>query len=129
MDITTLAAWGEFLGGIAVVVSLLYLASQIRQNSKLMRASSSAVTTEATNAVSRLIAEDAEAARLYWAGLADRGSLSESDRQRLDPMLSMTIGAFAREYDFFQDGMMGERAWNRRKRSMSWLVQQHGTQQ
>ncbi len=34
MDITTLAAWGEFLGGIAVVVSLVYLASQIRQISK-----------------------------------------------------------------------------------------------
>ena len=24
MDVTTLAAWGEFLGGIAVVVSLIY---------------------------------------------------------------------------------------------------------
>ncbi len=41
MDITTLAAWGEFLGGIAVVVSLIYLASQIRQNSKLLQISSS----------------------------------------------------------------------------------------
>jgi len=30
MDITTLAAWGEFLGGIAVVVSLIYLAGQNR---------------------------------------------------------------------------------------------------
>ena len=39
LDITTLAAWGEFLGGIAVVVSLIYLASQIRQNSRLLRAS------------------------------------------------------------------------------------------
>ena len=41
MDITTLAAWGEFLGGIAVVVSLIYLAGQIRQNSpkKLQRSS------------------------------------------------------------------------------------------
>ena len=39
MDITTLAAWGEFIGGIAVVVSLIYLASQIRQNSRLLRAS------------------------------------------------------------------------------------------
>ena len=34
---TTLAAWGEFIGGIAVVVSLVYLASQIRQESKLLR--------------------------------------------------------------------------------------------
>ena len=39
MDITTLAAWGEFLGGIAVVVSLIYLASQIRMNTKTVRAS------------------------------------------------------------------------------------------
>ena len=38
MDITTLAAWGEFLGGIGVIVSLIYLASQIRQNSRLLRA-------------------------------------------------------------------------------------------
>jgi hypothetical protein len=39
MDITTLAAWGEFLGGIAVVVSLIYLAGQIRQNSRLLQIS------------------------------------------------------------------------------------------
>jgi hypothetical protein len=39
MDINTLAAWGEFLGDIAVVISLIYLAGQIRQNSKLLRVS------------------------------------------------------------------------------------------
>ena len=39
LDITTLAAWGEFIGGIAVVVSLIYLAGQIRQNSRLLRSS------------------------------------------------------------------------------------------
>ncbi len=37
MDINTLAAWGEFIGGIAVVVSLIYLASRIRQNSRLLQ--------------------------------------------------------------------------------------------
>ena len=38
LDINTLAAWGEFIGGIAVVVSLIYLAGQIRQNSKIAKA-------------------------------------------------------------------------------------------
>ncbi len=33
LDFTTLAAWGEFLGGIGVVVSLIYLAEEVRQNS------------------------------------------------------------------------------------------------
>jgi hypothetical protein len=39
LDITTLAAWGEFIGEIAVVVSLIYLAGQTRQNSRLLRTS------------------------------------------------------------------------------------------
>ena len=46
MDITTLAAWGEFLGGIAVVVSLVYLASQVQQNSRLLRASAAICRAE-----------------------------------------------------------------------------------
>ncbi|MBW2423832.1 MAG: hypothetical protein JRG86_06270 [Deltaproteobacteria bacterium] len=39
MDIAILAARGEFLGGIAVVVSLIYLAGQIRMSTKTARAS------------------------------------------------------------------------------------------
>ena len=39
MDITTLAAWGEFLGGIGVIVSLFYLAAQIRTNTATVGAS------------------------------------------------------------------------------------------
>ncbi len=128
-DINTLAAWGEFIGGIAVVVSLIYLASQIRQNSRLVRSSTSAITMESTNGVSKLIAENPDVARVYWAGLADRRSLSESDRQRFDPMVSMSVGVFDQEYDPLQDGMMSERVWRRRKRSMAWLMQQHGMQQ
>ena len=42
LDITTLAAWGEFIGGIAVVVSLIYLAGQIRVSTKTVRASNRA---------------------------------------------------------------------------------------
>ncbi len=129
LDINTLAAWGEFIGGIAVVVSLIYLASQIRQNSRLLRSSTSAVTMEANNAISRLIAEDPEAARVFWAGLADRSSLSDSDRQRFDPMVSMVLGALDQEFDFFQDRMMSERIWRKRKRSTIWMMQQHGMQQ
>jgi hypothetical protein len=47
LDINTLAAWGEFIGGIAVVVLLIYLAGQIRQNSRLLRASTASLTMDA----------------------------------------------------------------------------------
>ena len=60
MDITTLAAWGEFLGGIALVVSLIYLAGQIRQNSKLLRASTASATSATTSDFNSLVVQDSE---------------------------------------------------------------------
>jgi len=66
MDITTLAAWGEFLGGIAVVVSLVYLASQIRQNSKLLRASTATVSGDTASRITSLMVQDPEVGRIFW---------------------------------------------------------------
>ncbi len=85
MDITTLAVWGEFLGGVAVVASLIYLASQIRQNSRLLRTSTAAATSATTTAVNTLIVQDPEVARIYSAGIADRsamGSLFSAEGER-----------------------------------------------
>ena len=80
MDITILAAWGEFLGGIAVVISLVYLASQIRQNSKLLRVSTAAVIGESSIAVTGELTHDPELARIFFAGIADRAALSEAEQ-------------------------------------------------
>jgi hypothetical protein len=129
MDITTLAAWGEFLGGIAVVVSLVYLAGQIRQNSKLMRASTASFTLEALNAVNGRIIDDPEVARIYHTGCEDRNSLSEPDRQRFDALTAISFGAFDQQYDFFQDDVMSQRAWIRERRAMLYMVQQRGIRQ
>ncbi len=54
LDITTLAAWGEFLGGLGVIASLVYLASQIRQNSRLLRTSTASSTNVTNTAVGSL---------------------------------------------------------------------------
>jgi hypothetical protein len=118
MDITTLAAWGEFLGGIAVVVSLVYLASQIRQNSKLLRASTASATT-ATNAdFSSLVVQDSEVARIFREGMADRSSLSVDDMQRFDALLGMGFTANSQEYQFFVDGVMARSVWENRTLSL-----------
>ena len=73
MDITTLAAWGEFIGDIAVVVSLIYLASQIRQNSKLLKASTASATHEVLSLSNSFVVQDPEMARIYWDGMEDHG--------------------------------------------------------
>ena len=82
MDINTLAAWGEFLGGIAVVVSLVYLASQIRQNSRLLKNSTAATMGDADLAMGSLLAADPKLSVILAKGLEDPESLSAEDRLR-----------------------------------------------
>ncbi len=129
MDITTLAVWGEFLGGIAVVVSLIYLASQIRQNSRLMRASTASATI-ATNAdFSGLVVQDSEVARIFREGMADRSSLSEDDMQRFDCLLAISFTGHNQEYQFVADGVIGRAVWENRIRSMRRLLRLPGYRQ
>ena len=129
MDITTLAAWGEFLGGIAVVVSLVYLASQIRQNSKLLRSSTASAVTAVLNESSSLIVQDSEVARIYREGMADRSSLSEEDQQRFDSPIGMFFGGWNQENQFAADGVIGAAVWTNQVRVMRRLLRQPGMRQ
>ncbi len=105
LDITTLAAWGEFIGGIAVVVSLIYLASQIRQNSRLVRASSASTQSDAGNSFSALVVQDPDVARLLLEGGAGRESLSEIDRRRFDSMMAMAFEGLNHQFEFDRCGV------------------------
>ncbi len=73
---------GDFLGGIGVVITLIYLAGQIRQNTRSIR-------TSAFQAAQRDIADkldglsnDPELIRIYFDGNHRFESFSKEDRRR-----------------------------------------------
>jgi hypothetical protein len=129
LDISTLAAWGEFIGGIAVVVSLVYLASQIRQNSKSLKASTASVAQQALLEVSSLLSQDLELARIYLGGLADRAALSEQDRMRFDPLVSVQITGLQQQFRLSRDGSLSSEVWADMEHAQRWFRQQPGIQQ
>ena len=51
MTLSDLGSLGEFVGSIAVVLSLIYLAFQIRQNTKSIRASTHHGMVESSNSL------------------------------------------------------------------------------
>ena len=126
MDITILAAWGEFLGGIAVVVSLVYLASQIRQNSKLLRASSASVTQQSTAGPNSMIVADPDLSRIWWDGMADRATLSESDLRRFDPLLGMQMNGFQQHFRLSRDGIISSEIWDDMVQGYRWNLRNPG---
>jgi hypothetical protein len=129
MDITTLAAWGEFLGGIAVVVSLVYLASQIRQNSKLLRTSTASATSDITGRIPTLMVQDPEVARIFFEGTADRDALAATDRQRFDPLIALIMGGNLQEYQLAKDGVISPSVWDYRRGAIRRYMQAPGMQQ
>jgi hypothetical protein len=96
MDITTLAAGGEFLGGIAVVISLVYLAGQIRQNSNLLRTSATSITSQLQYGQNEMIARDSEVAQLFYKGASEPDSLTEVERLQFEVMLGLQVQALHR---------------------------------
>jgi hypothetical protein len=128
MDITTLAAWGEFIGGIAVVVSLIYLASQIRQNSRLLEAAAEDSRVQNFNASSSMMVSDPEVARIFWDGLEDRAALSESDRRRFDPLMSMQYQGFVQQWEHRRRGLDNSTSWEQQELGMRWHLGRRGTQ-
>jgi hypothetical protein len=99
LDWSRLGALGEFIGGIAVVISLVYVGLQIRQNSNSVRAASQIAIKQLSSAItSHLSAPDM--ARIYLHGLKDSSALSGEDRVRFNSLMLSLFGSY--EAAFFQ---------------------------
>jgi len=129
MDITTLAAWGEFLGGIAVVVSLVYLASQIRQNSRLLQVSAAVAMETSENLSSSAVLHDTSLAQIWTIETAEFDALPEVEQSRLSTFVSMQIATFHRNYYFQKDGILRDEVWKAKTRLNASLLRRAWTQE
>ena len=82
MDWNAIAAVGEILGAGAVVVTLLYLSKQIRQNARAVQVSALRDTTAQWNHWSELLASSPDLAEIVARGNKSYRSLSEVDAMR-----------------------------------------------
>ena len=113
LDLESLGNIGDFIGGLAVIASLIYLGLQIRQNTNLVRNSISTAFLEANIEHNRLLVQDPEVARIYWAGVEDRENLSLEDRRRFDPLINIVFRTYQHAYS------MGPEAFGGGKQNMS----------
>ena len=88
-DITTLAAWGEFLGGIAVVGSLIYVGIQIRHNTKSVRRASARQTSEKNAVALQGMADHSELFSGELFGFDRLANLDQFERTRFDMIWGM----------------------------------------
>lgn len=110
MNWDAIGAIGEILGAAAVVVSLAYLALQIRLQNRESRIASVTQQTDQWNALLASIAQSGEAAEIWARGL--RGdALSEGERVRFYAIASSFLQIHEGLYLQHVDGRLDDRLW------------------
>ena len=110
MDLDSLGSIGDFVGGLGVIVSILYLALQIHQNTKAVRSSSYHQAAEQTWSYCLAIAQDETLAEL----LAKRGSgqsLTAAQTLRADAADQALLFGFENMLRLHEEGLVDPEVW------------------
>ena len=112
-----LADWvplAEIVSGIAVVISLVFLALGIKENTEITRADVYDRNVESLNAWRMHLSSSAELTRLYQALLFDEAEdLSLDEQYRLLLVVNQLWGIYEKSYYANQYGTLGDSEWTR----------------
>ncbi len=75
---------GQTIAAVAVVVSLLFVGVQIRNNTSATKAASHGAVSTALNEINRMFAENADVTKIWLSGMNDRQALTQEERWRFD---------------------------------------------
>ncbi len=112
MTLQDLGNIGDFVGGIAVVISLVYLAFQIRRNTLSVQASMIQTAAQAATEIMELMARDPEVLRLFHSGTHDFASLSEEERLRFSAIMGAMLHRFENLVSQTERGLLPRDSWD-----------------
>lgn len=122
MTLQDLGNLGEFLASIAVIASLVYLAVQIRQNSRLVRSAIDQAQTDAHGRYLALLAQDADLARLCRRGLRSE-PLGEDEAFRFSWLMHHVFAQVQSAFFHYQNGIISAEQWATPRRVAAlWLT-------
>ena len=126
MDLDTLAKLGEFVGGFFVVVSLIYLAHQVRQNTKSLRTENYGRVLDRMSSLQSKLSSDRELNRIVTIGAQAPDQLSRSDRVRFTWAVYELLGAGEFMYHQAMEQALPESVWARWENTIAWWVSHPG---
>jgi hypothetical protein len=111
MTIQDLGSIGDFVAAIATVATLIYLAIQIRSNTRAMRSEAAQTVHEAFATWYRMLAADAALAQLVANGLRDYSCLSETERARFVSTFMAFLSCSQDAFIKWREGSLSAELW------------------
>ena len=104
-------AIAQLVSSLGVVASVVYLAVQIRHNTRVTRLSSQDAATSALREVTKPFAENAELGRIWRVGLEDLNALTPDEKGRFFHSAFQFLKAMETIHFHYIYGLMEEVIW------------------
>ena len=119
---------GDFLGGIGVVVTLAYLAVQIRKNTRSVRSAAlDSISTSISEFMDK-VAQDPALTKLWFDGLSGTIELSETDNRRFNLLLISLIRRWENAFHQSQAGVLESASWSGVRTALTVVFSSPGAQ-
>jgi hypothetical protein len=122
MSWEAISAIGQIVGAVAVVISLVYLAVQVRQSTRSARAASFHAVTDSFNQLNTLLAHDESLAQIFQLGLQDIGQLNPVQRIRFDFFVLAATRIFETLFYQSRQGVGEQALWKAEEATMRSLL-------
>lgn len=111
MNWSAIAAWAEMASAIGVIVSILYLAAQVRQGNRVAKATAQEALTNSFRNFTQPLAADPELYRLFDEGVEAFDELDGADRGRFIH-LAFQFGKFCESAHYYWlQGLLDDDKW------------------
>ena len=125
MTISELGSIGEFVSSIAILITLAYLAIQIRENTKTNRVAARQHFADQITSFYDDFVRDSELRNLHRRGL-DVVELDKDEQERFEILLSKSFVFMSSQHYQHHIGAMDEETWQEAKFYMNWYATRPG---
>ena len=129
MNWEMLAAIGQLAAVLVGIPSLIYLAAQIREQTKERRQSAVNVLTVQWGDLTRALHESAEFSTIFLRGVQSFDGLDSISKVRFSAFFNRFLKNFQAMYFAHQDGILTNQLWGEIERTMTDLIGYPGVQQ
>ncbi len=111
MTLNELGSLGEFISGLAVVVTLIYLALQIRHNTRAVRSSMHQDMVESTLRIAESVSDNPDVGRIVLKANEDYDGLTKEEFVRFEAYAERVFGNFESVFYSYRNSMIEQDLW------------------
>lgn len=128
MDWNAVSAIANVLAAISVILTVVYLAIQIRQNTHATHSQTYHLATSALAEMAGIIGSNKELARIFRIGMLNPGELDEDESAQFGYLGISLFRRFENVFFQYKSGMIDEDFWNGHRDNILWFFHRPGMQ-